>query len=72
LQDPILEKSFTKIGLVEWLKAKGVSSSPSITHTQKNTAPRDMPQVTYFLLLGQHLLKFVSPAGDQTFNIFKP
>jgi hypothetical protein len=27
---PYLEKSFTKIGLVEWLKVKALSSSPSI------------------------------------------
>jgi hypothetical protein len=26
---PYLEKSFTKIGLVEWLKVKALSSSPS-------------------------------------------
>jgi hypothetical protein len=26
---PYLEKPFTKIGLVEWLKVKALSSSPS-------------------------------------------
>jgi hypothetical protein len=31
-QDPI-SKNFTKIGLVEWLKVKAMSSSPSTTHT---------------------------------------
>jgi hypothetical protein len=29
LQDPIWKKTFTKIGLVEWLKVKALSSSPS-------------------------------------------
>jgi hypothetical protein len=28
---PYLEKPFTKIGLVEWLKVKALSSSPSTT-----------------------------------------
>jgi hypothetical protein len=28
---PYLEKLFTKIGLVEWLKVKTMSSSPSTT-----------------------------------------
>jgi hypothetical protein len=29
LPRPYLEKSFTKIGLVEWLKVKALSSKPS-------------------------------------------
>jgi hypothetical protein len=32
---PYLEKPFTKIGLVEWLKVKALSSSPSTAHTPK-------------------------------------
>jgi hypothetical protein len=32
---PYLEKPFTKIGLVEWLKVKAPSSSPSITKRKK-------------------------------------
>jgi hypothetical protein len=32
-RDPISKKPFTKIGLVEWLKVKVLSSSPSTTHT---------------------------------------
>jgi hypothetical protein len=32
---PHLEKSFTKIGLVEWLKVKALSSSPT-TAKKKN------------------------------------
>jgi hypothetical protein len=31
----ILEKSITRKGLVEWLKVKALSSSPSTAHTQK-------------------------------------
>jgi hypothetical protein len=31
---PYLEKPFTKIGLVEWLKVKALSSSPSTTKKQ--------------------------------------
>jgi hypothetical protein len=34
---PHLEKPFTKIGLVEWLKVMALSSSPSTTHTKKKT-----------------------------------
>jgi hypothetical protein len=30
-QDPISKITFTKIGLVEWLKVKALSSSPSTT-----------------------------------------
>jgi uncharacterized protein YaiL (DUF2058 family) len=32
---PYLEKSFTKIGLVEWLKVKALSSSPRTTKKKK-------------------------------------
>jgi hypothetical protein len=32
---PYLEKSFTKIGLVEWLKVKALSSSPRTTKKTK-------------------------------------
>jgi hypothetical protein len=32
---PYLEKSFTKIGLVEWLKVKALSSSPSTAKKKK-------------------------------------
>jgi hypothetical protein len=36
-QDPIGKKTFTKIGLVESLKVRALSSSPSTTNTQRNT-----------------------------------
>jgi hypothetical protein len=32
---PYLEKPFTKIGLVEWLKVKALRSSPSTTRKKK-------------------------------------
>jgi hypothetical protein len=32
---PYLKKPFTKIGLVEWLKAKALSSSPSTAKVNK-------------------------------------
>jgi hypothetical protein len=32
---PYLKKLFTKIGLVEWLKVKALSSSPSTAKNQK-------------------------------------
>jgi hypothetical protein len=32
---PCLEKPFTKIGLVEWLKVKALSSSPSTSKKKK-------------------------------------
>jgi hypothetical protein len=32
---PYLEKPFTKIGLVEWLKVKALSSSPSTANKKK-------------------------------------
>jgi hypothetical protein len=34
-RDPILKKPFTNIGLVEWLKAKALSSSPNTTKRKK-------------------------------------
>jgi hypothetical protein len=34
-QDPSLKKSFTKKGLVEWLKVEALSSSPSTTRINK-------------------------------------
>jgi hypothetical protein len=33
---PYLKKPFTKIGLVEWLKVKVLSSSPSTAKTNTN------------------------------------
>jgi hypothetical protein len=36
---PYLEKSFTKVGLVEWLKVKALSSSPSTTKKKKKSNP---------------------------------
>jgi hypothetical protein len=32
---PYLKKPFTKIGLVEWLKVKALSSSPSAPHKKR-------------------------------------
>jgi hypothetical protein len=40
LRDP-LEKPFTKIGLVEWLKVKAQSSSPSTTKKKKKKKDGD-------------------------------
>jgi hypothetical protein len=40
LRDPI-EKPFTKIGLVEWLKVKAQSSSPSTTKKKKKKKDGD-------------------------------
>jgi hypothetical protein len=36
LQDPISKKPVTKIGLVEWLRMKVLSSSPSTTKKKKS------------------------------------
>jgi hypothetical protein len=36
---PYLQKPFTKIGLVEWLKVKALSSSPSTTKKKPKTKP---------------------------------
>jgi hypothetical protein len=38
-----LKKPFTKIGLVEWLKVKALSSSPSITKTNKQKKQKNKP-----------------------------
>jgi hypothetical protein len=38
---PYLEKPFTKIGLVEWLKGKALSSRP---RTKKKKKPKNTPQ----------------------------
>jgi hypothetical protein len=35
-----LKKPFTKIGLVEWLKVKTLSSSPSTAKTKQNKTPK--------------------------------
>jgi hypothetical protein len=35
-----LEKPFTKIGLVEWLKVKAMSSSPSTAKKKKKKVPK--------------------------------
>jgi hypothetical protein len=35
---PSLKKPFTKIGLVEWLKVKALSSSPSTTKKKEKDA----------------------------------
>jgi hypothetical protein len=43
LQDPILKKPFTKTGLVEWLKVKALSSSPSTTQKKGEN-----PQIIVF------------------------
>jgi hypothetical protein len=40
---PYLEKRFTKIGLVEWLKVKALSSSPS---TAKKKERKLVPSVS--------------------------
>jgi hypothetical protein len=34
---PYLEKPFTKIGLVEWLKVKALSSSPNTANKTKQS-----------------------------------
>jgi hypothetical protein len=39
---PYLEKPFTKIGLVEWLKVKALSSSPSSEKKKSNKILRKM------------------------------
>jgi hypothetical protein len=45
---PYLEKPFTKIGLVEWLKVKTLSSSPS-TAKKKKKKTGVHPEVNIFL-----------------------
>jgi hypothetical protein len=47
---PYLKKPFTKIGLVEWLRVKALSSSPSTTHTK--------------IVLRLCLIKSTCPIGD--------
>jgi hypothetical protein len=37
LRDPISKKPSTKIGLVEWLKVKALSSNPSTKKKKKTT-----------------------------------
>jgi hypothetical protein len=44
LRDPISEKLFTKIGLVEWLKVKALSSSPSIKKKKMGNRAGDTVQ----------------------------
>jgi hypothetical protein len=46
---PYLKIHFTKIGLVEWLKVKALSSSPSTAKTNKQT------KTSYLLFTAYHL-----------------
>jgi hypothetical protein len=43
---PYLEKPFTKIGLVEWLKVKVLSSSPSATKKKERKKPFSLLPIT--------------------------
>jgi hypothetical protein len=42
---PYLEKPFTKIRLVEWLKVKALSSSPSTKKQQQ----KNLPNVLWYI-----------------------
>jgi hypothetical protein len=42
---PYLEKSFIKIGLVEWLKVKALSSSPSTANKTKQCLVTPLSQI---------------------------
>jgi ribosomal protein S21 len=42
LRQIVLEKPFTKIGLVEWLKVKALSSSPSTGKKKKEAEARKL------------------------------
>jgi hypothetical protein len=42
VQDPISKKPFTKIGLLEWLRVKVLSSSPSSTKKKKKKASKNV------------------------------
>jgi hypothetical protein len=54
-----LEKPFTNIGLVEWLKVKALSSSPSTEKTKENSLVRgETPSV------GEEKLRFLSESLD--------
>jgi hypothetical protein len=56
---PHLEKPFTKIGLVEWLKVKALSSSPS-------TKKRKQKQMLY----GSTYIAGVAKLRDRKYNVF--
>jgi hypothetical protein len=43
---PYLEKPFTKMGLVEWLKGKALSSNASTTKQQQQQQQQQNPQKT--------------------------
>jgi hypothetical protein len=55
LWDPISKKPITKIGLVEWLKVKALSSNPTTTKGKEKTKKKTeavvfdslIPEVTY-------------------------
>jgi hypothetical protein len=70
---PYLEKPFTKIGLVEWLKVKALSSSPSIVKKKKKKKRHDMKiEQPFFFETGSHFVAqnsvelAISPAWPQT------
>jgi hypothetical protein len=51
-QDPISKNPSQKIGLVEWLNVKALSSSPSTTHTHTHTKVQKK-----YLVEKQHFLE---------------
>jgi hypothetical protein len=56
---PYLEKLFTKIGLVEWLKVKALSSSPSTTKKK-----RERETVDFFVGgIGDRIQGFTQASG---------
>jgi hypothetical protein len=56
---PYLEKPFTKIGLVEWLKMKALSSSPS-TAKKKEKKRKYSPQISSSKFIGKVILFWIN------------
>jgi hypothetical protein len=67
---PYLKKSFTKIGLVEWLKVKALSSSPHTT--KKKKAYRALKFLAVHLLGVLSLDTPLSRATSSTASLFIP
>jgi hypothetical protein len=63
---PYLEKPFTKIGLVEWLKVKALSSSPSTAKKQNNNNNKKTLGPP-----GIHVAFSLIPTGSNTGGIHK-
>jgi hypothetical protein len=64
-----LEKPFTKIGLVEWLKVKALNSGPSAEKKKKKKKPHEGNVSAYHGVREAHLKRLLYTARFQLYDI---